>query len=114
VVFISEFFRYIKFKISKLFKKSSLFNTQTAYLLSFIISIWGGYKNDKNIILIGLVLFLLFSIYIDFKTGNWRGDERKEYGRFMRKDLKPLRENYERKITDDRDKQQSTEREQNT
>lgn len=53
-------------------------------------------------------MFILTSIYHDYIDGRWRSEQRKEYGKFMHKDLKPLKKVEENKETKDVGEQQTS------
>ena len=88
---MNEFWDYIVYKFLKLLRRQSILNFQVFYFLSFVIVAYGGYRSENFTVLSGFIIFILTAIYHDYKSGGWKGEQRKEMGRLLHRDLKPLK-----------------------
>jgi len=100
---MTEFMSYVKWKISKIFKRSFILNFQTFYFLATVIAAYGGYMNNVITVLTGLLLVLGTAIVHDYKNGYWKGERRKEMGRLTQRDLRKLKKEYKEDIKDERE-----------
>lgn len=109
---MNEFVSYLKVMFSRLFKKNTYFNFQVFYSISFIIILYGSIFYETSTIVTGIMMFILTSIYHDYKSGNWKAEQRKEYGKISRKDMKTLKKEQkpieEQKETKDDGEQQTS------
>lgn len=88
---INEFAEFVKFKIRRLLRLRTFLNFEVFFFISFIFIVYGAIVNNDYSIYSGIVIFTLTSIYQDFKSGAWRAQLRKEYGKLLPSEINKLK-----------------------